>query len=416
MGKNKTQYKKTRLDNGIRVVSEKIPYVRSISIGAWLTVGSRDENKTNNGISHYIEHMMFKGTKNRKAYEIAESLESVGGQINAFTGKELTCYYAHILDEHLAIAVDVISDILIHSIFDEQEMEKEKQVIVEEINNMEDTPEEMIHELFIKDLFPNHPLGFSTLGTRENVWSFTRQDIYDYLNRNYAKNRLVIAAAGNVDHDKLVELVETKFLDFHNCVDRVINPPNGPRQGENIIKNGGIQAHICLGTLAYSYRDPKKFPLLILNTLLGAGMSSRLFQNIREKHGLAYSVYSFIDFLFDTGLFGVYIGTDKNKIGASIELINKELEDLKKNPVSEEELERTKNQLKGNLMLGLESTSSRMTRLAKMEIYLQQYYTLDDTLREIDKVQIEDILAVANELFNKDRIFTTILKPQKSNV
>ncbi|RMD87229.1 MAG: insulinase family protein, partial [Calditrichaeota bacterium] len=338
MDKNKTQYKKTRLDNGIRVISEKIPYVRSISIGAWLTVGSRDENASNNGISHYIEHMMFKGTKNRKAYEIAESLESVGGQINAFTSKELTCYYAHILDEHLEIAVDVISDILINSVFDEQEMEKEKQVIVEEINNMEDTPEEMIHELFIKDLFPDHPLGFSTLGTRENVWGFTRQDIYDYLSRNYAKNRLVIAAAGNVDHDKLVELVETKFVEFHNSVDRVLYPPNGPRQGENIIKNGGIQAHICLGTLAYSYRDPKKFPLLILNTLLGAGMSSRLFQNIREKHGLAYSVYSFIDFLFDTGLFGVYIGTDKNKIGASIELINKELEDLKKNPVSKEEL------------------------------------------------------------------------------
>ncbi len=407
-----TEYKRTELRNGIRVITERIPYVRSISIGAWFTVGSRDETVENNGISHYIEHMMFKGTKTRKAYEIAESLESVGGQLNAFTSKELTCYYAHILDEHLPIAIDVIADILTNSIFDEAEMQKEKQVILEEINNLEETPEEMIHELFLGDLFPNHPLGFSTIGTRDNVLKFDRKAILNYLSRNYTTDRLVIAAAGNVEHAQLVKMVEEHFEDFRNSGQRTYLPPSNAVHRKRIVENGGIQAHICLGTQAYPYRNPKKFGLLVLNTLLGSGMSSRLFQNIREKYGLAYSIYSYIDFLQDTGLFGVYIGTDKEKIDDSIGLIDRELQRLMKEPVSDEELQRTKSQLKGNLMLGLESTSSRMNRLAKMEIYLQNYYTLDDTLLEIESVSAKDILDIANELFNQGRIITTILKPK----
>jgi len=407
-----SEFNKTELKNGIRLITERIPYVRSISIGAWLVVGSRDESADTNGISHYIEHMLFKGTKTRSTSEIAESLESVGGQLNAFTSKELSCFYAHILDEHLPIAVDVLSDILMNSVFDENEMEKEKRVILEEINMLEETPEEMIHEHFVDDLYPNHPLGLSIIGKREVISDFTRQDVLDYMATNYSSTRLVIAAAGNVNHQELTSLVQKHFSEFTDKGSREYQPPTGPQSGENIIENGAIQAHLCLGTHAYSYRDPKKFGLLVLNTLLGAGMSSRLFQNIREKYGLAYSVYSFIDFLYDTGMFGVYIGTDKQKVEDSLELINRELRLLKSEYISDAELQRTKSQLKGNLMLGLESTSGRMSRLAKMEIYLRDYFTLDDTLNQIEKVTEKHILAIANELFDSERMFTTILKPK----
>ena len=409
------EFKKSVLNNGIRLVTERIPYVRSISIGAWLNVGSRDEVPDNNGISHYIEHLLFKGTKNRTAAEIAESLESVGGHLNAFTGKELTCYYAHVLDEHLSKSVEVIGDILSNALFESSEMEKEKKVILEELNTIEETPEELIHEYFLDDVFPSHPLGLSVIGKRENIANFSRQNVLNYLSHNYTVDRLVVAAAGNVDHDELARLVEKNFENLGKKGSQNYKPPKGPRHGKHVMENGAIQAHICLGTHAYSYRNPKKFGLLVLNTLLGSGMSSRLFQNIREKHALAYSIYSFIDFLFDTGLFGIYIGTDKHKVDDSLDLINKELEQLMKQPISAAELDRTKSQLKGNLMLGLESTSSRMNRLAKMEIYLQKNFTLDDTLNEIAKVSQEDILNIANELFTSDRIYTTILKPQAQN-
>jgi len=409
------EFKKSVLNNGIRLVTERIPYVRSISLGAWLNVGSRDEVPDNNGISHYIEHLLFKGTKNRTAAEIAESLESVGGHLNAFTGKELTCYYAHVLDEHLSKSVEVIGDILSNALFESSEMEKEKKVILEELNTIEETPEELIHEYFLDDVFPSHPLGLSVIGKRENIANFSRQNVLNYLSHNYTVDRLVVAAAGNVDHDELARLVEKNFENLGKKGRQNYKPPKGPRHGKHVMENGAIQAHICLGTHAYSYRNPKKFGLLVLNTLLGSGMSSRLFQNIREKHGIAYSVYSFIDFLYDTGLFGIYIGTDKHKVDDSIDLINRELEQLMKQPISDAELDRTKSQLKGNLMLGLESTSSRMNRLAKMELYLEKHFTLDDTLNEIAKVSKEDISDIANELFTSDRIYTTILKPESQD-
>lgn len=404
-------YQKSVLPNGIRVVTERIPHVRSVAIGVWLTVGSRNESLETNGISHYIEHMFFKGTEERKAHEIAESLESVGGHLNAFTGKELTCYYAHVLDEHLPIAMDVISDILLNSVFDENEMEKEKQVIIEEINTLEDTPEELIHDIFNHRLYPDHPLGFSVIGSRQNVLSFKRQDLLRHIDKNYTADRVVIAAAGNVDHATLVRETEHRFVAMGKSHNSPYTAPPPAVAGRYETDSEGIQAHICLGTHAYPYPNRKKFPLLILNTLLGAGMSSRLFQNIRERYGLAYSVYSFIDMLSDTGVFGVYTGTDKSNVDASIDLIGKELERFRQEPVSEAEMSRTKSQLKGNLMLGLESTSSRMSRLAKMEIYLNRYYNLDDTLKDIEQVTFDEVLEVARELFQPERICTTILKP-----
>lgn len=412
MPSNDVLFRKTVLDNGIRVVTEEISSVRSIAIGVWLTVGSRDETRNNNGISHFIEHMLFKGTSHRSAAQIAQSLESVGGNLNAFTGKEQTCYYAHVLDEHLPIAVEVIADILSNSLFEPDEMEKEKRVIIEELSAIEETPEELIHEYFVEDMFPDHTLGLSIIGKRETITGFSREQVVGYLKKHYVANRIVVAASGNVQHETLVKMVQQHFGDFRSDSESNYERPAPNSNGKHVIENGAIQAHICLGTQAYSYRDGKKFPLLLLNTLLGSGMSSRLFQNIREKYGLAYSIYSFLDFLIDTGLFGIYIGTDKSKIDDSIELIFRELNNLKSSAISGQELQRVKSQLKGNLMLGLESTSSRMNRLAKMEIYLQKYFSLDETLQEIESVTEADVMEVANELFDEERLHTTILKPK----
>jgi len=408
---NDSSYNKTVLDSGIRVISEKIPHVRSVSIGAWIIAGSRYENAHINGISHFIEHMMFKGTSSRNAAEIAQSLESVGGHLNAFTGKEQTCYFAHILDEHIEIAVDVISDILSDSIFEPAEMSKEKNVILEELRAIEETPEEMIFDLFWRDVFDD-PLGLSIIGSEKTINRIAREHVFDYIARNYTSNRIVIAASGNVEHENLVNLVHSRFTQIPQAGTNGLTPSNIKTKTKNIIENGTLQSHICIGTPALPYKHREKFALLVLNTLLGGGMSSRLFQNIREKHALAYSIYSFLDFLFDTGLVGVYIGTDLQNIDPALELINQELKKLRTQSVGREELDRTKSQLKGNIMLGLENTSSRMSRLAKMEIYLEDYYTLDSTLAEIEKVTSDDILAIATKLLNEDSIFTTILKPQ----
>jgi predicted Zn-dependent peptidase len=356
--------------------------------------------------------MMFKGTSSRTAVDIAQSLESVGGHLNAFTGKEQTCYYAHILDEHLEIAVDVISDIVSDSIFEPIEMTKEKSVILEELRTIDETPEELIFDLFWRDVFDD-PLGLSIIGNEKTINQIGRDDLLKYLAKNYTSNRIIIAASGNVEHETLVRLVRDRFSKItpHAATGHLFQS-NIKKATKRIIEDGSLQSHICIGTPALPYRHREKFSLLVLNTLLGGGMSSRLFQNIREKHALAYSIYSFLDFLFDTGLLGVYIGTDLQNIEPALELINHELHHLSTLAVDKDELERTKSQLKGNIMLGLENTSSRMSRLAKMEIYLEDYYTLDSTLAEIEKVTSEDILAIAAKLLHQDNIFTTILKPQ----
>jgi predicted Zn-dependent peptidase len=410
---DKTLYQKTTLTNGIRIVTERIPHVRSISIGAWFVVGSRDENAQNNGISHFVEHMLFKGTESRSTAEIAECLESVGGHVNAFTSKELTCYYAHILDEHLPIAVDLLSDIVMNSVFAEKEIEKERKVILEEISAMEETPEEMVHEYFLENLFPENPLGYKVIGERENIAGFQRTDTLAFVNNMYTANRLVIAACGNVDHRSLVELIEKNLKRLPKAAGASYEKPIPVgNRNDVVVENGAIQAHVCIGTQSYQYADSRKFPLLVLNTVLGSGMSSRLFQNIREYYGLAYSIYSFLDFFFDTGLLGIYVGTDKQNVDLSIELIKKELQKFRDDSLTPQELEKTKLQLKGNLMLGLESTASRMNRLAKMEIYLDNYFSLDQTIAEIEKVSAQDVHNVACELFDEASLHTTILRPK----
>ncbi|MBI2620564.1 MAG: insulinase family protein, partial [Ignavibacteriales bacterium] len=406
-------YRKTVLSNGLRIVTEAIPHVRSVSIGVWIDVGSRDEDMRTNGISHFIEHMVFKGTENRSTREISRSIESVGGYLNAFTSKEHTCFYARVLDEHTKLAIDVLSDLSQHAVFPEREVEKEKGVVIEELRNAEDDPDDIIHDYFEKSLYGSHPMGFPVIGTEENLRSFTRKDLLRYRSSYYVPSRMVLAAAGNVKHDEIVELAARFFGKNGGTLDaraRRQRPGHG-RKEELVIERPIQQAHVCLGTVAFSIKSRNRYPLLVLNTLLGDGMSSRLFQNIREKYGFAYSVYSFVSMVSDTGAFGTYIGTDRSHVNPSIDLIFKELSKLKEKLVSEAELKRTKAQLKGSMMLSLESIANRMMRLGSSELYFQELSPLDTIIKQIDAVSRDDLQRLAHILFRDDRFSRVIFQP-----
>jgi predicted Zn-dependent peptidase len=408
------QFQKTVLDNGIRVVSERIPSVRSASIGVWADVGSRDESASRNGITHFLEHMVFKGTRNRSVTDIARSLESLGGYLNAFTTKEHTCFYARVLDVHLTQAMDVLSDLVLHATFKRTELEKEKLVVIEELKNAEDSPEDIIHDYFDKALFPRHPLGFPIIGTEENLRRFRQDDLRTYVAYHYRSDRMVVAAAGNVDHAKLVKLVERFFRGIPAGRGRAGRPPGPTRTPKRVVAEFARpinQAHICLGTIAYGIRHRDRFPLLVMNALLGEGMSSRLYQSIREKHGLAYTVYSYITMLSDTGVFGAYLGTDRKNIENATALVYHELDRLKSKPVSASELARTKSQIKGTMMLGLENMSSRMMRLGSSELYFGAFSSLDAILKRIEGVTPEAIHRVANRLFRQQELSAVVIRP-----
>lgn len=407
-------YHKTVLPNGLRVVTEEIPYVRSVSIGIWINVGSRDENKKTNGVSHFVEHMVFKGTRHYRVHQIAQSLESVGGYLNAFTTKENTCYYARILDEHLEKAIDVLSDLVQYPLFETREIEREKQVVIEEIKNIEDNPDDLIHDYFDQSLFQKHPLAYPVLGNARNITNFSAADLSNHRERYYLPRQMVIAAAGNLKHENIVELVSRyfKLKDNGEKGPRRTQLQHAVKTEEKVFERPITQAHVCLGTIGFGIKNRLRYPLFVMNTLLGEGMSSRLFQNIREKYGFAYSIYSFVNFLSDTGNFGIYIGTDGAKVERSIGLIHKELAKLRERPVSGAELNRTKEQLKGTMMLGLESMSSRMMRLGSAELYFGEHIPLDEIVRKIEAVSSDDIIEIANKLFREERFSTVIFKPQ----
>lgn len=405
-------YKKTVLPGGIRIVSEEIPHVKSVCIGFWIDSGSRHETEANNGISHFVEHMVFKGTEHRSTQQIARSLESVGGYLNAFTTKEHTCYYARILDEFTELAVDVLSDLVQFPLFPEKEVEKEKQVVLEEIKNTEDDPDDLIHDYFETNIYSANSLRFPVLGLSKNVASFKREDLLTYARNRYAPNNLVVAAAGNVPHAKIVELVGTYYVreegsSNHTPHVRAARNKKSVSEYQKPIQ----QAHICTGTIGYSVHSKHRYPSLVMNTLLGDGMSSRLFQNIRERYGFAYSVYSFLNMLEDTGSFGVYIGTDKKHVERCLELVSRELRKLSTKPVPKAELHRTKAQLKGNMLLGLESTSARMMRLGTGELYFGEFTSLETIARHIDAVTEEDIAETTQRLFREDEFSTIIFTP-----
>jgi predicted Zn-dependent peptidase len=385
--------------------------VRSAALGIWVTVGSRHESELENGISHFIEHMAFKGTSRRSAMDIAKTIERGGGHINAFTGKELTCFYVHVLDEQLPVAVDILTDILQNSLYDPAEMEKEKQVILDEIRDHEDMPDDVVHEKFIGQVFGKHSLSRPILGSPENVKSFSRDSLKEFLASHYTPGRIVVAAAGNVSHTKLEKLLE-KEISLKRSKSRLAESkpaslkPGLERSGRPI-----QQAHMLIGGRSVPYKSKDRVSVSMLSTVLGGGMSSRLFQNIREKHGIAYAVYSFTDSLSDSGYYGVYLATDKSRLERAREMVMKELNMLVDVPLTQSELAEIKTQYKGGLMLGLENTSSRMMRLARMEIYQGRYVPLDEISARIDAVTPKKIQAMARMLFDGKNIVTTILEP-----
>jgi predicted Zn-dependent peptidase len=405
-------YQKSVLPNGLRVVTEEIPYVRSVSVGVWINVGSRDESETTNGITHFIEHMVFKGTKRFSNQQIARSLESVGGYLNAFTTKEHTCFYARIMDEHLERALDVISDLILRPIFVEKEIEKEKLVVLEELKNIEDDPDDIIHDILDRNVYKKHSLGYPVIGLAENIKKFSRKQMLEYMHQYFVPQRMVISAAGNVKHELFTSIINKRFnFPKNNIIESFRHKPTrvSSLKTETIEKPIN-QAYVCIGTRGYSIQSKSRYPLLLLNTLLGEGMSSRLFQNIREKYGFAYSIYSFVNLMSDTGIFGVYVGTDNNNIDHSLDLIYKEMMKLRRKEISKAELNRTKAQMKGNLLLGLENMSNRMMRLGSSELYFNRYISLEEVIKGIDVVQAGDIYHVANKLLRKEMFSAVIFK------
>jgi predicted Zn-dependent peptidase len=404
------EIERVQLRNGIRIVTEYMPYVRSVSLGFWIGSGSRVERGLENGISHFIEHMVFKGTKNRSAEEIARSVDSVGGGLDAFTSKELVSFNTKVLDEHLGLAFDVLADLVQNPLFREQDIEKEKGVILEEIKMEADQPEFVLHETFISNFWKGHPLGKPILGTKETVKKFTPELVRDFYTRIYSPSNILITAAGNLDHDDIVRLVRDKFEDFQ---ERGMLPEDEtPKAYAPIIlkkKESLEQVHITLGVPAYRLAHRLRFQLYVLNTVLGGGMSSRLFQNIREKQGLAYAVYSELNLFSDTGCFTVYAGTAAETAKQVVTSVMQEFRNLKEDLIGEDELRRAKDHLKGSLMLSLESTSSRMSNLARQELYFDTFMSLDEIIDSIEAVTRDQVQMIAQEFFAPDKIALAML-------
>jgi predicted Zn-dependent peptidase len=405
-------FNRTVLDNGLRVVSEKITSLRSISIGFWVNVGSRDEARQESGISHMIEHMVFKGTKKRSARQIAQSLESLGGHLNAFTGREQTCYYARVLDEHLPVAVDVLTDLLKNSLLTPADLEREKKVILEEIKDVQDNPADLIHDLYAQTLWKGQTAGQPVIGTSQTVSAFKRRNLLGFMGRSYRNDSMVVAASGNIDHHSLVELV-AKHFGPDGMGSAQLRPRQFPRPFRNIrlVKKRTAQTHVCVGVPAFRFSHPQRYALTLLNIVLGGGMSSRLFQTIRERMGLVYSIYSFADFLEDTGSWGIYLATDAGQVQKAVRVVLRELKRITKQALTKNELEHAKAQLKGNLVISLENSSNRMNRLARNELYLKRYLSLDQTVAAIGKVKREDVQDVARQLFIPERLSATVLGP-----
>jgi len=379
------------LDNGLRILSERMTQVRSISIGVWLTRGSRHETAERGGIAHFVEHMLFKGTGTRSAEDIAQAIDSIGGQLDAFTAKEYASYYIKVLDEHLPLAVDVLSDIVRRPAFSESDIDREKKVVLEEIKMVEDTPDDLVHELFTQAFWENHPLGRPILGTKETVESFNAGLLRNYFRNAYTARNLIVSAVGNLEHERVRDLVTEKFGSLVEPGESVRD--EAPRVvPTTYVRNKELeQSHLCLGVGSYPQNHDDRYSSYVLNTLLGGSMSSRLFQNVREKRGLAYAVFSGLSAYRDAGSFTIYAGCSNEAVGEVIDLVVEELRGVKNAPVPGAELQRSKDHLKGSLMLSLENTASRMSHLARQEIYFDRQFGLDETLQGIERVTAADV-------------------------
>lgn len=394
----------TTLHNGIRVITEKMPGVHSVSLGVWVASGSRHELPEQNGVTHFVEHMLFKGTERRTSHSIAREIDAVGGFLNAFTSREFCCFYAKVMGDKLQLALDLLSDIVLNSVFDKQEVEKERRVILQELHMVEDAPEDYIHDLYSQIFWKNHPLGEPTGGTSKSVSSLTREQLFDCLKERFVGRNLMVCAAGDIDHDYLVAGVDKTFSRLPAGERQQQSAPPDPQRRVNIEHRDLEQVHFCLGTNALPQNHPDRFTGYVLNSLLGGGMSSRLFQVIREEHGLAYSVYSYLNCHVDAGSLVIYSATAPEDSVAAIGLVLAEMRRLKREPVEVDLLNDTREQLKGNLLLSLESTDNRMSRLAKNQFYLDRQISVDEIVEQFDKVSVEDVQLLARRLFTNESL------------
>jgi len=402
--------RRTELPNGLTIISEEMAHIRSVSIGIWIRTGSRHETQDLNGISHFVEHMVFKGTKSRNAEAIARQVDSIGGNLDAFTAKECVCFNVKVLDEHLPIAMDVLSDLVLNPVFNESDITKERGVILEEIKMDEDNPDLLVHEIFTQNFWKGHPLGRPILGTKETVRRFHQAMLFDYYGARFVPGNMVISAAGSINHDNFVDLVTGTFQHLQPQPDPLHQIAPNP-QARIMLRNKKSleQVQICIGVPSYSISHEKRYASFVLNTLLGGGMSSRLFQNIRERQGLVYSIFSELNPYRDSGCLAVYAGTSRTSASKVVNSIVNEFRDLKRKLVFEDELQRAKNQLKGSLMLSMESSTARMSNLARQEMYYNRFFGMSEIIERVQAVSAEDVLENANEFFCSDQIAVTIL-------
>lgn len=407
---SKSVTNKTVLKNGVKIVTKKMPYAHSISMGIWANVGARDESSIEeNGLSHFVEHMIFKGTRSRTGLQIAKEFDAIGGQTNAFTTMENTCWHARVMNEHFETMVDILCDIYLNSLFDSKEVEKERPVILQEIGMVEDSPDEYVHVLAESNFWGNNPLGRSILGTQSNIVNFEAETIKEFFHHFFQPDRLIVAIVGNIEHERIVDCIAPAFESIKNG--NAFPERNTPEKCFTInLHNKKLeQAHICLSAKGLSVTDPHRYAFSLLNVMLGGNMSSRLFQEIRERKGLAYSIYSFISPYADTGIFGVYAGVEPKNAAKTTKLILQEINKLKKAKISSEELRRAKEYIKGNVLIASESVDNQMVKLAQNEINWNHHIHLQEVINKIERVKEEDIFELTEDLFKMDKIALTIM-------
>lgn len=405
-------YYLTTLPNGTKIVSEFIPHVQSFTLGFWFNVGARDESIHNNGISHFIEHMLFKGTKKRSAKMIAEEIESYGGYLNAFTSKEQTCYYSKGLSENLGRTFCVLSDLIQNPLFKETHIKREAGVVIDELKDIDDNPEELLYDKFEEIIFNGNHLSYPVIGREVNIRNFHSNDLFNFHRNNYSTNGLLIVASGNLKHDHLIKLTE-KYIVDDNSKRRIRREQFHTKKVEDtFIEKDVQQVHTIIGRATYGYNDKNRIPVRFLSALLGEGSSSRLFLAVREKLGITYQINSFLNSYNDTSAFGVYFSTNQNQYTKVIDIVYKEFKKLKEIPITEKELKKVKEYLKGGILLSLESTTNRMMRIANSILYYNKVFTVDDYLSKIEKITVEDVQKTARELLNDSKLIKVILKSE----
>ena len=404
-------YEITTLENGIRVITETVNHVQFMSMGFWVGVGSRYESEKQWGITHFIEHMLFKGTEKRTADQISGAVDAVGGQLNAFTSKENTCYYIKTLTEDFPLAVDVLSDMFLNSRFDNEEIAKEREVIIEEIKMYEDTPDDQVHDLMSANLWPEHPLGRAILGTEESIAVFDHDMLKDYMKQYYTGSNIVVSVVGNISHNQVVEAIREVLGGIPKGEVNQYRIADRAKPGVNCYYKEIAQSQICVAMPGVAKEDDRLFPLSILNTYLGGGMSSRLVKKIREEEGLAYSVYSYNGSYIDTGAFVISVGTRPENCQRVIDIILEELDDVRQNGITKDELDKSFSQLKGSLYMGLETVNSRMNKLGRSMLIYDRVITPEENVDELSKVTLEDVKSLAGDMFRKENLQITVLGP-----